>query len=90
MEVQPLGVEGGGEGVSQHLGFIMFLYFQGVPLRVELGPRDMEKEECVLVIRDNGQKETHKINMAVPRIKEIFEEMQQRMLDRYVLSVVVW
>ena len=29
---------------------------KGVPLRVELGPKDMEKNQCVLVRRDNGEK----------------------------------
>ncbi len=29
---------------------------KGVPLRLELGPKDMEKNQCVLVRRDNGEK----------------------------------
>jgi len=29
---------------------------KGIPLRVELGPKDMEKEQCVLVRRDTGEK----------------------------------
>ena len=29
---------------------------KGVPLRVEIGPKDMEKNQCVLVRRDNGEK----------------------------------
>ncbi|HEX2022724.1 MAG TPA: proline--tRNA ligase, partial [Candidatus Thermoplasmatota archaeon] len=29
---------------------------RGVPIRVELGPKDVEKQQCVLVRRDNGQK----------------------------------
>ena len=29
---------------------------QGVPLRLELGPRDIENNQCVLVRRDNGEK----------------------------------
>ena len=29
---------------------------QGIPLRVELGPRDMEKGQCVVVRRDTGEK----------------------------------
>ncbi len=28
---------------------------KGVPLRLELGPKDMEKNQCVLVRRDNGE-----------------------------------
>ena len=29
---------------------------KGVPLRVEIGPKDIEKNQCVLVRRDNGEK----------------------------------
>ena len=29
---------------------------KGVPLRVEMGPRDMENSQCVMVRRDNGEK----------------------------------
>ena len=29
---------------------------KGVPLRVEMGPRDMEQGQCVMVRRDNGEK----------------------------------
>lgn len=29
---------------------------KGIPLRVELGPKDMEKDQCVLVRRDTGEK----------------------------------
>jgi len=29
---------------------------KGVPLRLELGPRDIENNQCVLVRRDNGEK----------------------------------
>ena len=29
---------------------------RGVPIRIELGPKDMEKGQCVMVRRDNGQK----------------------------------
>ncbi len=29
---------------------------RGVPVRIELGPKDVEKAQCVMVRRDNGQK----------------------------------
>ena len=34
---------------------IIFL-FQGVPLRIEVGPRDLKSEQAVLVRRDTGEK----------------------------------
>ena len=30
---------------------------KGVPLRLEIGPKDMEKNQCVLVRRDNREKQ---------------------------------
>ena len=31
---------------------------KGIPLRVEMGPRDIENGQCVMVRRDNGEKVT--------------------------------
>ena len=31
---------------------------KGVPVRVEIGPKDMEKEQCVIARRDTGEKIT--------------------------------
>ena len=31
---------------------------KGVPLRLELGPRDIENNQCVICRRDNGEKIT--------------------------------
>ena len=53
-----------------------------MPIRVELGPRDMEKEEFVSVTRDTGKKETHTLKGAVATIKSILDTMHHRMLDR--------
>ena len=30
---------------------------RGVPVRIEIGPRDLENNQAVLVRRDNGEKE---------------------------------
>ena len=35
---------------------------KGVPLRIEIGPKDIEKGVCVAVRRDNGEKITHTID----------------------------
>lgn len=39
---------------------------QGVPIRIELGPKDLENEQAMLVRRDTGDKEA----VALPQIKE--------------------
>ena len=42
---------------DQSLGWKCAEYeMKGVPLRVEMGPRDMENGQCVMVRRDNGEK----------------------------------
>ena len=46
---------------------------KGVPLRLELGPKDIEKNQCVLVRRDNGEK----VFVSLDGI----EETVQKMLD---------
>ena len=57
---------------------------KGIPLRIEVGPRDLENNECVLAKRYNGEKTVHnidQIDQVIPSLlKEIHEEMYQRAL----------
>lgn len=39
-----------------NVGCIYFISVQGVPLRIEVGPRDLKAEQAVVVRRDNGDK----------------------------------
>ena len=55
---------------------------KGIPLRIEIGPRDIENEQCVAVRRDNRSKEQVPFENLVTRVKEILEETQQGMLTR--------
>ena len=59
---------------------------RGVPLRLEIGPRDIENGSCVLVRRDNGQKITAALNelgACVPELlKEITANMYKQALER--------
>ncbi len=61
---------------------------KGVPIRLELGPRDIENGVCVLSRRDTGEKitvELDKITEVIPALlKEIQENMYQRALDRRI------
>ena len=49
---------------------------RGVPVRIELGPRDLEKDHVVLVRRDTGEKEFVPQNNLVARLPELLETMQ--------------
>jgi len=49
---------------------------RGVPLRVELGPRDIERKQVVLVRRDTGEHLAVATNSLVSNVKEILDKIQ--------------
>jgi prolyl-tRNA synthetase len=55
---------------------------RGVPLRLELGPKDIEKDQCVLVRRDTREKAFTPLAGAPARIKELLDSIQKDLLER--------
>ena len=55
---------------------------KGVPLRVEIGPKDIEAGQCVAVRRDNGEKITVALDELEARIPELLEAVQQGLFDK--------
>jgi prolyl-tRNA synthetase len=55
---------------------------KGIPLRIELGPRDLENKQVVIVRRDNFLKENVKIKDLTKKIPEILDQMQKDMFDK--------
>jgi prolyl-tRNA synthetase len=53
---------------------------RGVPVRVELGPKDIEKGQAVLVRRDTGEKEFVARKQLPYRLKTMMGEIQDNML----------
>src|ERR671916_278811 len=53
---------------------------RGVPVRVELGPRDIEKEQAVLVRRDTGEKEFVRREELAVRLQALLSDIQENML----------
>ena len=49
---------------------------KGVPLRVEIGPRDMENNVCMAVRRDNGEKVTVSLDELEKQIPVLLDEVQ--------------
>ena len=49
---------------------------KGVPVRIELGPKDMEAGQVVLVRRDTGVKETVKIDEVVDKVSMLLSQIQ--------------
>ncbi len=50
---------------------------RGVPLRVEIGPRDIENSVCMAVRRDNGEKVSVALDELEARIPELLDEVQK-------------
>lgn len=55
---------------------------KGVPLRLEIGPKDMQKDQCVLVRRDTREKIFCPLSELVNRIQELLPAIQKDMLER--------
>ena len=55
---------------------------KGIPLRIEIGPKDIEQKHVVVVRRDSGKKEFVKEKDVKKRIPEILEEMHGEMFSK--------
>jgi len=52
---------------------------KGIPIRIEIGPKDLEKNQLVMVRRDNGKKEIVSIKDAKKEAKTILEDIQKQL-----------
>jgi prolyl-tRNA synthetase len=52
---------------------------KGVPLRIELGPRDIEKHQITLVRRDTSEKQTHPLDSVPTMIEKELTQLSQRL-----------
>jgi len=55
---------------------------RGVPIRLEIGPRDVRNESVVLVRRDNRAKEPVPVAALETRLPELLDEVQQALFQR--------
>ncbi|MEK6855304.1 MAG: proline--tRNA ligase [Nanoarchaeota archaeon] len=55
---------------------------KGIPLRIEIGPKDIEKRQAIVVRRDNGKKEIIKISELKKRVSLILDDIQESLFDR--------
>jgi prolyl-tRNA synthetase len=53
---------------------------RGVPLRIELGPRDLEKNSCVAARRDRKEKTTLPLDGLAPSVGALLDDIQTGML----------
>ena len=55
---------------------------QGIPVRIELGPKDIEKNQCVIVRRDTREKIFVSLDELDTKLDEVLKTMQADMLQR--------
>ncbi len=55
---------------------------QGIPLRIEVGPKDVEKKQAVLVRRDTGEKISVPFNEVSLRIPALLDEIQKNIFEK--------
>ncbi|MCM2997413.1 proline--tRNA ligase [Paenibacillus cellulositrophicus] len=55
---------------------------RGVPVRLEIGPRDMENGVCVLVSRITGEKKVVQQANLVEEVQTMLDQVQKEMFDR--------
>jgi len=55
---------------------------RGVPVRLEIGPRDMENGVCVLVSRISGEKKVVQQDRLVEEVQAMLEQVHQEMYNR--------
>ena len=55
---------------------------RGIPIRVEIGPKDMEQNQAVIVRRDTREKIAVSLDELADRAKEILDTIQNDMLAR--------
>ena len=55
---------------------------KGVPIRLEIGPKDIEKNQVVLARRDTGEKEVVAMDNLQTRVQQLLEEIQSNLLKK--------
>jgi prolyl-tRNA synthetase len=57
---------------------------RGVPLRIEIGPKDIEKSQVFTARRDTREKQGVSMDQLTTRIPQILDEIQRSLFDRAV------
>ena len=55
---------------------------KGVPIRLEIGPKDIEKKQVVLVRRDTGEKKTAKMAAVSKEIDKMLDDIHKNLFDK--------
>lgn len=55
---------------------------RGIPLRIEMGPRDLAQNQCVIVRRDTGEKLTESLDDLETVVPELLDAIQKNLYAR--------
>ncbi|MDD4183936.1 MAG: proline--tRNA ligase [Candidatus Izemoplasmatales bacterium] len=55
---------------------------KGIPIRIEIGPRDLEMNQCLLAIRHNGEKMAVPLNNVTEMMAELFKDIHDKMYEK--------
>ena len=55
---------------------------RGIPIRLELGPRDLENGQCVLVSRVTGEKKSVSLDNLVAEVQTLLAQIHDDMFER--------
>ena len=69
---------------SQYTPGFKFNYWEmkGVPIRLEIGPRDIENNQCILVRRDTFEKTVVSLDEVNDKIGNLLDEIQKNMFNQ--------
>jgi len=81
--LQAAGVRARMDSSDQSMGWKAAEYeMKGVPLRVEIGPKDMEKGQCCICRRDNGEKVFVALTELEASVKKLLDEVHDGLYAR--------
>jgi prolyl-tRNA synthetase len=67
---------------GESLGFKINKWeLKGVPVRIELGPRELENHQATLVRRDTGEKEQVGLDALADRLLELMRQIQEQLFN---------
>jgi len=55
---------------------------KGVPIRIEIGPKDLDKDQVMMVRRDTGEKEAVKTLTVRDTVDSLLEDIQQNLFNK--------
>jgi prolyl-tRNA synthetase len=56
--------------------------FKGVPLRIAIGPRDLEQASVEIARRDTLEKETYKVEGLVEKVRHLLDRIQKNLYQK--------